>query len=76
MFLPGYLSSLQDAEGDAKGKKQCLEKLSVVGGLDPNETVRIEWLEDIDLWPSVTSIHIGMYLLVKKTVSRSFKIAT
>ena len=24
----------------------------------------IEWLDDIDLWPSVTSIHIGMYLLV------------
>ena len=29
-FFPGYLSSLQGAEG----KKQYLEKLSVIGGLD------------------------------------------
>ena len=29
-FLPGYLLSLQDAEG----KKRYLERLSVIGGLD------------------------------------------
>ena len=68
-FLPGYLSSLQDAEGNAEGKKRCLEKLSVIGGLDPYETARNERLDDIDLWPSVTSIHIVMYLLVKKKPS-------
>ena len=36
----------------------------MIGGLDPYETARNEWLDDVDLWPSVTSIHIGMYLLV------------
>ena len=51
-FLPGYLSSLQDAER----KKRCLEKVSVIGGLDPYETATNERLDDIDLWPSVTSI--------------------
>ena len=59
-FLPGCLSSLQDSDG----KKRYLEKLSVIGGLDSYETARNEWLDDVDLWPSVTSIHIGMYLLV------------
>ena len=59
-FLPGYLSSLQDADG----KKRYLEKLSMIGGLDPYETARNEWLDDVDLWPSVTRILIAMYLLV------------
>ena len=64
-FLPGYLSSLQDSEG----KKWYLEKLSVFGGLHSYETARNEWLDDVDLWPSVTSMHIGIYLLVKKKLS-------
>ena len=33
------------------------------------ETVRNELLDDVDLRPSVTSIHIGMYLLVKRELS-------
>ena len=61
--------SLQDAEGNAEGKKRCLDKLSVIGGQDPYETARNERLDDVDLWLSVTSIHIGMYLLVKKELS-------
>ena len=61
-FLPGYLSSLQDAKGNAEEKKRWLEKLSVIGGVDPYETARNERLDDIDLLPS--------------TVSRRFKIAT
>ena len=40
VFLLGYLSSLQDAEGSAEGKKRCLEKLSMISGLDPYETAR------------------------------------
>ena len=60
VFLPGYLSSLQDADR----KKWYLEKLSMIGSLDPYKTARNKWLDNVDLWPSVTSIHIGMYLLV------------
>ena len=36
----------------------------MIGGLDPYETVRTEWQDDVDMWPAVTSVHIGMYLLV------------
>ena len=49
---------------DADGKKRYLEMLSKIGGLDQYQTARNEWLDDIDLWLSVTSVHIGMYLLV------------
>lgn len=60
LFLPGYFLSLQDADG----KQRYLEKLREIDGVDPYETVRNKWNDDIDLWPSVTSVHIGMYLLV------------
>ena len=45
MLLPGYFSSLQDSEG----KRRYLEKLSEIGGLDPYETMKNEWQDDIDL---------------------------
>ena len=32
-------------------------------GLIP-ETERKEWKDDVDLWPSVTHVNLGMYLLV------------
>ena len=38
--------------------------MAIIGGLDPYETVRSEWLDDMDLWPSVTCVHIVMYLLL------------
>ena len=38
-----------------------MEKLSIIGGFDPYES---EWQDDVDLWPSTTYIHLGMYLLV------------
>ena len=59
-LLPGYLSAMEDVEG----KKHYLEKIRVIGGLDPYETPRSDWQDDVDLWPSVSSVHIGMYLLV------------
>ena len=58
--MPGYFSSLQNKDG----KKQYLEKISIIGGFDPYETERSKWQDDADLWPGVTSVHIGMYLLV------------
>ncbi len=59
-FLSGYASTLQDK--DSKTRYQL--KLKEIGGLDPYETTRSEWQDDLDLWPSTTSIHIGMYLLL------------
>ena len=59
-FFPGYLTSIQDVDA----KKRYLDKLSIIGGLDPYETDRSEWQDDVDLRPAVTSVYIGMYLLV------------
>ena len=58
-FLPGYLSSLENSDA----KKRYSDKLAIIG-LDPYETARNEWLDDVDMWPSVTCIHIAMFLLV------------
>lgn len=59
-FLPGYVSSIQDQDA----KKRYLDKIGIIGGLDPYETVRSEWQDDVDLWPAVTCVNIGMYLLL------------
>ena len=37
--------------------------MEFVSGSDPYEIPRDEWEDDVDLWPEVTHIHIGMYLL-------------
>ena len=59
-FVEGYLSSIQDQDA----KKRYTDKLDAIGGLDPYETEKKEWKDDIDLWPSITHVHIGMYLLI------------
>ena len=59
LLLGGYFASLQDTHGKAR----YLEKLSILGGFDPYESEKSQWLDDIDLWPSITHIHLAMYLL-------------
>ena len=59
-FVEGYLSSIQDQDA----KKRYLDKLDAICGLDPYETEKKQWKDDIDLWPSITHVHIGMYLLI------------
>ena len=36
----------------------------MIGRLDPYETEKKDWQNDVDLWPAVTHINVGMYLLV------------
>ena len=60
LLLGGYLSSMKDQEA----KKRYLDKLHIIGGLDPYETERKEWKDNVDLWPSITHVNLGMYLLV------------
>ena len=60
LLLGGYFASLQDADG----KKRYLEKLELLGGFDPYETGKSEWQNDVDLWPSISRIHLSMYLTV------------
>ena len=56
----GYFSSLQD---EAAKKRYC-EKLRLSEGLDPYETEKKDWEDNVDLWPSVTHINVGMFLLL------------
>ncbi len=59
-LLAGYFSSLEDS----KARTRYKEKLDTIERLDPYEIERNEWQDDVDLWPSVTSVHVAMYLLV------------
>ena len=59
VLLGEYFGSLQDSEG----KVRYLEKLSMLDGFDPYESDQSQWHDDIDLWPSITHIHLAMYLL-------------
>ena len=60
LLLGGYLSSMKQTDS----KSRYLEKLHIIDGLDPYETERKEWNDDVDLWPSITHVNLGMYLLV------------
>ena len=60
LLLGGYFSAMKDEVA----KKRYLDKLQVVGGLDPYETGKNECEDDVDLWPSITYVNLGMYLLV------------
>ena len=59
-LLGGYLAALRDREG----RERYCKKLSVTGGVDPYEVPRNEWMDDADLWPAITYIHVGMYLVL------------
>ena len=58
-LLPGYFESVQEKES----KERYLEKLKSIEGQDPNEVSRKEWIDDVDCWPDVTYINVGMCLL-------------
>ena len=55
MLLGRYFSSLRNADGKARfGEAECF---------DLDESERSQWLDDADLWPSITQIHLAMYFL-------------
>lgn len=31
--------------------------------MDPYDVPRNEWMDNVDLWPAITYIHMGMYLV-------------
>ena len=49
---------------DKEGQRRYMKKLSIIGGFDTYESERNEWQDDVDLWPSTTCTHLGMYLLI------------
>ena len=58
-MLPGYFESMEDE----MCQKRYREKLEYSGGVDLYELPLDEWDDDIGLWPSISYIHVGMYLL-------------
>jgi len=59
-LLPGYFATVQDQ----KAQQRYKEKLSIIFGVDPYEISKNDWTDNVDLWPAITHIHIGMYLLL------------
>ena len=60
LLLGGYFSSVKDQNA----KRRYLDKLHFLGGLDPYEKEEKEWKDDVDLWPSIAHVNLGMYLFV------------
>ena len=58
-LLPDYQDSMQKIED----KKRYREKLALIDGDDPYAIPREEWTDNVDFWPAITYMHIGLYLL-------------
>ena len=58
-LVPGYFESMKDVAC----KERYQEKLDYAGGVDPYEMPMGDWDDDVELWPSLSYIHAGMYLL-------------
>jgi hypothetical protein len=58
-LLPGYKATLYNPQS----RKSYEEKLSLLGRKDPYETPTEAWKDDVELWASITYIHVGMYLV-------------
>ncbi len=37
--------------------------MKLINDIDPYETLREDWTDDVDLWPCTSYINVGMYLL-------------
>ena len=55
----GILPGLQQKES----KERYIEKLKSMEGQDLYEISRKEWIDDVDCWPDVTYINVGLYPL-------------
>jgi hypothetical protein len=62
-FLPGYLNTIQCIQS----KERYVAKLAYSNGEDPYEIPKRLWEDDINIWPSVTHIDVGMYLLFSQS---------
>ena len=58
-MLPGYFESMQVVACQERYR----QKLEFTGGVDPYELPLSEWVDYVELWPSLSYIHVGMYLL-------------
>ena len=59
-LLGGYYLTIKDEDA----KKRYVQKLSIVGGVDPYEVNKDEWKDDVELWPNISYVNVGMFLLL------------
>ena len=59
-MYPGYCDTIEDQASRQRYKEKVTSYLC---GQDPYELPVKDWDDDVDLWPSVTYVDIGMYLL-------------
>lgn len=64
VLLGGYFLSLKDEAA----RRRYKEKLNLIEHLDSYETDRKDWDDNVDLWPSITHIHVGMFLLLTPSI--------
>lgn len=58
-FLFGYFLGIESKEA----KDRYLDKIKIMDNRDLFEISKDEWHDDVDFWPKVTYINVGMYLL-------------
>ncbi|XP_046864118.1 uncharacterized protein LOC124458051 [Xenia sp. Carnegie-2017] len=58
-FLPGYYASIRS--------KECRERyearISLIHSVDPYKIPKNDWEDCMELWPNISYINVGMYLL-------------
>ena len=51
-----------------KGKRRVLGKTGHSLCVDLIEILRNEWTDDVNIWPDITHIHLGVYLLLTSSL--------
>ena len=59
----GMSKGYRAAISDMRCQERYDQKLTLIGGEDPYELPQFAWIDDVDAWPAITYIHIGMYLV-------------
>ena len=63
----GLLPSYHESITDKQSKERYGKKLETIEGLDPYEIPKKDWKDDVELWPAISYINVGMYLLFSKS---------
>ena len=59
----GMLKGYRAAISNMRCQERYDQKLTLISGEDPYELPQSAWIDDVDAWPAMTYIHIGMYLV-------------
>ena len=59
-ILQGYWDCL----ADTTSKERYIENLELINRKDPYEMPREWWEDNVDSWPSITYVNVGMYIVL------------